>query len=188
MRPADNISMHEMALDCLDRIWLPCGEAARLQATWNARSLEETTAAAEQVGCQVSYVDLPEKVSGFAQVIEGQTHIVLNRAKPRIDLEYTLPHELGHYVLHLSPSRNMEESEFQVSGTKEFEANLFAVTWIARRGTDLRQNEVLRQNEEALVTMFSCLFVTLLLGLLALVSYTDSKLFPAQGSSLRESR
>jgi hypothetical protein len=186
MKPENEVSMSDVLLECLGEIWSPCGEAARLQAELGARSLEETVAAAERTGCAVCYVDLPEKVSGFADIIDGQAYIVLNRAKSRINLEYTLPHELGHHVLHLNPSRDNRPSEFPVTGREELEANLFAVTWISWQGTDRRQDEVLRENKEASATVLACFFATLLLAVVALLAYIGSKLFPVQHRALPE--
>jgi IrrE N-terminal-like domain len=186
MKLENEVSMSDVLLECLGKIWAPCGEAARLQAQLGARSLAETAAAAERAGCTVCYVDLPEKVSGFADIIDGQTYIVLNRAKSRTNLEYTLPHELGHQVLHLKPSRDTGPSELPVTGREELEANLFAVTWISWQGTDGRQDEVLRENKEASATVLACFFVTVLLAVVALLAHIGSKLFPVQHRALPE--
>lgn len=186
MKPENEVSISDVLLECLGEIWSPCGEAARLQVEFNARSLEETAAAAERVGCKVCCVDLPEKVSGFADMIDGQAYIVLNRAKSRINLEYTLAHELGHHVLHLNPSRDTRPSEFPVTGSEELEANLFAVTWISWQGTDGRQDELLRENKEASATVLACFFVTVLLAVVALLAHIGSKLFPMRHRALPE--
>lgn len=186
MTPGNELSMFDVALECLGKIWSPGAEAARLQAESNARSLEETIAAAERAGCKVYYVDLPEKVSGFAEIIEGQACIVLNRAKPRINLEYTLPHELGHQVLHLNPSRDTGRSEF--SAMRELEADLFAATWIMWSATGGRQDEMLLKNPEASTTVFMSLFAALLLVLVALVVHIGSKLLPGRHPALPEAR
>jgi len=53
-------------------LWLPAAKALELKQDLGACSLEESQGAAERAGCEVSYVDLPAKVSGFAQVDCGQ--------------------------------------------------------------------------------------------------------------------
>lgn len=168
------------------KLWVPGAEAVRLQVEFDARSLEETAAAAERAGYTVCYVDLPEKVSGFADIIDGQAYIVLNRAKSRTNLEYTLPHELGHHVLHLKPSRDTGSSELPAIATKELEAHLFAATWITRLGNDKQQKEILLENTEASTALFACVFVTVFLAVVALLAHIGSKLFPVQHRALPE--
>src|SRR6476646_10569064 len=73
---------------------------------------------------------IPEKVSGVATIIADRPHIVLNRAKSQDELQYTLPHELGHHKLHLNPVREYAPLGFPVWGDAEFEADLFAMSWL----------------------------------------------------------
>jgi hypothetical protein len=166
MKCGDEISPWDLFLEGMQLLGSPALEATKLQSEVNAHTLEETVGAAERVGCVVSYADLPDKVSGFAETIEGRAHIVLNRAKPRIDLEYTLPHELGHHVVKDS-----------VEGLKELGANVFAVAWIMWPGNE-RRDEVLQKNTEASAAMLTCLVGTLLIALVALIVYFNSKFAP----------
>lgn len=167
MNRGPEMSPWEMFLEGMQLLGSPAWEAAKLQSQRKAHTLEETVAAAERCGCVVEYADLPEKVSGFADTIEGQPYIVLNRAKPHIDLEYTLPHELGHHVLKV-----------EVQGTEELGANLFAVAWITSSGNE-RRDEVLQNNAEAFTTMLTWLFGTLVFALVALLFYFNAKFAPA---------
>jgi IrrE N-terminal-like domain len=186
MRPGTEISMLDVLIYGLERICSPAGAAARLQARLNARSLEETAAAAEREGYEVCHADLPENVSGFADIIEGQPYIVLNRAKSRNNLEYTLSHELAHQVLHLNPSRDTSPSEFPAAGMEELEAHLFAVAWITWAGSGRHQEEVLLENPEASVAVRGWLFFMLLLVVVVLIGYICSKLFSPQRPILPE--
>ena len=63
-------------------IMKPGMEAINLQRDLNIHSVEDIPFAAERAGYEISYVDLPVKVSGVALVIAEKPHIVVNRAKP----------------------------------------------------------------------------------------------------------
>jgi len=64
----------------------------------------------------------PRKSVALPRLIAGKPHIVLNREKPLKDLKYTLPHELGHWVLHLNPTGGGNELGFPLRGMEEVEA------------------------------------------------------------------
>lgn len=177
MKPGNENSTFECLIQSVAEIWSPAGEAMKLQRELNVHSLEETTAAAERVGCEVCYADLPEKVSGFADIIEGKAHIVLNRAKSRQNLEYTLPHELGHCVLHLNPLRNPSQSEFPDMAMAEFQANLFAASWVNGLGNDKQRDEVMTGNRESSTAIVTSLLLTLALVAIAIIAWVCSKLF-----------
>jgi hypothetical protein len=82
MKPDIEISGFDFLVESLGRICMPGMEAMKLRSNCDIRSLADIPRAAEGAGCEISYVDLPEKISGFAQVIDGQPYIVVNRAKP----------------------------------------------------------------------------------------------------------
>jgi Zn-dependent peptidase ImmA (M78 family) len=94
------------------------------------RSLDETTGALERAGYEVCPIDLPTKVSGFTQIIADRPHLVLNRAKSQQELDYTVPHELGHHILHLNPVSKSDGLGFPPIGDAELEADLFATFWL----------------------------------------------------------
>lgn len=89
MKPGSKISSWDIILQSLGPIWMPGAKALQLQRNLGVQSLEDTAAAARTMGCEVCYVDLPNGVSGFAQVIEDKPHIVLNRAESCENLLYT---------------------------------------------------------------------------------------------------
>ena len=149
----------EVMLEGLEMIWAPAAEAVKVQQAWDVRSLADMPAALERAGYEVCCVDLPERVSGFAQVIEGQPHIVLNRAKSEEHLQYTMSHELGHHFLHLDKSRDPQTS-LPSAGLMEFQAHQFATLWILYLGNDKEREEVLRQNPEGLMVGFISLLMT----------------------------
>lgn len=145
--------------ESLELIWVPGTEAVKVQQALGVRSLADMPAALERAGYEVCYVDLPDRVSGYAQVIEGQPHIVLNRAKSAEHLQYTMPHELGHHVLHLGDSRNPQPG-LPSAGLMEFQAHQFATLWILYLGNDKEREDVLGQNPEWLMVGFLSLLMT----------------------------
>ena len=149
----------EVMLEGLQLIWAPGAEAAKVQQAWGMRSLADMPATLERAGYEVCYVDLPERVSGFAQVIEGKPHIVLNRAKSAEHLQYTMPHELGHHVLHLDESRD-PQTRLPSTDLMEFQAHQFATLWILYLANDKEREDVLSQNPEWLTVGFVSLLMT----------------------------
>jgi Zn-dependent peptidase ImmA (M78 family) len=157
-------------------IWAPGAEAVRLQQSMDVRSLADTSAAVERAGYRICYVDLPKKVSGLATVIEGQPYIVLNRAKSVAHLQFTVPHELAHHILHLDASRDPGPLGAPSKGTAEFQAHQFAAMWIFLLGTDEERQNVLNQNPESLVIVGLCLLMTAGVILVPLIAHLWSYL------------
>jgi Zn-dependent peptidase ImmA (M78 family) len=187
MKSGNEVSLLEVFLTELAKIWAAGGEAVQRKKDLNVRSLDETAAAAERLGCVVCYVDLPRKVSGFAEIIEGKPYIVLNRAKSRKNLEYTLPHELAHQVLHLNSSRKAQSGLFNIHAV-EFQADLFAATWIMWLGNERQRKEVFLENPQSSAAIATCLFATVLLAVIALFAHVWSKLFRPQHTALPEAK
>jgi len=140
----------QAVLEVLEMIWAPGGEAVRAQQALGVRSLSEVSPALERGGYEVCYVDLPMKVSGFANVIEGKPHIGLNRAKSVPHLHYTVGHELGHHILHLDTSRKSRSLSLAGIGAAEFQAHQFATVWTFLLANDRERQEVMTQNPESL--------------------------------------
>lgn len=184
----NDISMLDILLQSLTKITSPVEEALKLRVALNVQSLEETAAAAERAGYEVCYVDLPKKVSGFAQIIEGKPHIVLNRAKPSKDLEYTLLHELAHCVLHLNPASGIGQRESRDIQMAEYEAHLFGASWVYWSGNQRQRDELLTQNREASAASVACFFMMLAMVVIAIVAWICSKLFATQPLIPQESR
>ena len=64
--------------------------------------------------------DLPEQVSGYSDIIDGERYIFLNRNRSGCHLIHTMQHELGHHLLdHLCPDKLKNR-------IAEFEAPVFA--------------------------------------------------------------
>lgn len=188
MKPEYEGSTTEMLLQGLGTIWSAGGEAIRFQEKLDVRSLEETAAAAERAGCEICYADLPEKVSGFAEVIEQKRHIVLNRAKSPENLAYTLPHELAHCVLHLGPSRDAFQPRSAHKGAEEFQAHLFAASWVIHSGNDQQSREVLAANPESLATILGGFILTMALVVIAIIAWVCSKVFSIKPLALPEAK
>lgn len=146
-------------LEGLEMIWAPGAEALKVQQALGVRSLADMSTVLKRAGYEVCCVDLPERVSGFAQVIEGKPHIVLNRAKSAEHLQYTMPHELGHHILHLDDSRNPQPG-LPSKDLAEFQAHQFATLWILLLANDNEREDVLGQNPEWLTVGLISLLMT----------------------------
>lgn len=186
MKAENNASASHFLFHAAAKIWSPAIEALKLQRDLNLHSLDETAAAAERVGCEVCYVDLPKKVDGFAEIIDGKAHIVLNRSRSQQNLDYTLPHELGHCVLHLQSARSISRDGLPEVGTAEFQADLFAATWVNWLGNDTQRQELLNENRNSSAAIIMALFVTLALFVVALIAWLFSQ--PVQARSLATSQ
>lgn len=188
MRSDTELSNSEIVLECLGVLWTPGGEALKLQMNLNIRSVEDIPIAADRAGIAVCYVDLPEKVSGFADVIGGKPHIVVNRAKSREHQQYTVAHELGHQVLHVSAEGRASQLGLLTKELVEFQAHMFAATMVLGVTNDKDREDVLRQNPESRLFPAISFFMTVALLLVALLGYLWSRLSPRQlsGSAASE--
>lgn len=154
MKSPNEIPISEIVVKVLESIWLPAVKAAQLQKELNVRSLEETSAAARRAGFEVSYADLPHNVSGLVTPIGGKPHIVVNRGKSAEDQQYTVLHELGHCLLHVTPSPLADLPVSEIEGLADFQADIFAVMWIMRTEDNQKRGEMLKENPEvAVVTL-----------------------------------
>ena len=170
MKTDERISPFGILLQCLVKIWEPAGEAYRVQKELGVGSLGDTTVALERAGYEVCPVDLPEKVSGFAGIIGGKPHVVLNRAKSELELQYTLPHELGHHILHLNPQGESNLLVLPHIGDVELEADLFATTWLMLLREDKRRKDVLLRSPEISRTVAIYFFLSVMIILFALLA------------------
>ena len=166
----------QVMIDGLEMIWAPGAEAVKVQQALGVRELGQVSAVLKQAGYEICYVDLPEKVSGFAQVIEGKPYIVLNRSKSADHLQGTLPHELAHHILHLGTGPDAQAG-LSSQGIVEFQAYQFAVMWIMLLAGDKEREAVLIQNPELMAVGAVSLFlsagvvlVPIILNLLSLLS------------------
>jgi Zn-dependent peptidase ImmA (M78 family) len=180
MRSDTEPSTLDVFLEGMGMIWNPGAEALKVKQDFGVQSVEDIPLAAERAGFEICPVDLPANVSGFAQVIAGKQHIVVNRAKPLQHRNYTIAHELGHHVLHLDPSHGSELLGFMTNDLKEHQANLFATMLVVWTTKDNEQEEMRRQNPELYLTVFAALFLTLALIVIALVFYICSRLSQRQ--------
>ena len=163
MKTGQKVSSLEIVLQCLWRIWEPAHAAFRVKHALGVRSLEETTGALERAGYEVCSVDLPEPVSGVAAIIADRRYIVLNRAKPQEELQYTLLHELGHHTLHLKPVRVYDPLGFPGSDEAELEADLFAASWLFFLTDNRQRNAVLLWNPEISRILAMHLFLSVMI-------------------------
>jgi Zn-dependent peptidase ImmA (M78 family) len=174
VKPDVEISGFDFLTESLQRLWKPGMEAVKLQLNGDVRSLDDIPSAAEGAGCEISYVDLPEKISGFAQVIDGQPHIVVNRAKPSKHSEFTIAHELGHHVLHSNPLQDGDQANCLTASNVEFEANLFGAALVTAVSTEEERKEMVRHNPEIQLTLAVSVFGMVLAILMALAIWISS--------------
>jgi hypothetical protein len=176
-----------IVFELLGVIWTPAIKAMQVRRDLNVRSLEETSGAAERAGIEVAYADLPANVSGFANLIEGKPHIVVNRTKSPEDQQYTVVHELGHHLLHLNPAHTPGELVRSVDGMADFQADMFAVGWIwSCRADGRKRQDVLKQNPESSIVVFSAASMTVVILGVALLVFLWSRISRAWLSSRRE--
>ena len=167
-------------LDILGILWSPGVEAMRVQKELNVQSLGDTIAAAERAGDDVCYAKLPDSVSGFATVIAGKPHIVLNRAKPRHHMHYTVSHELGHHVLqHLNPAQSPISSAFvPTEALQEYQAHLFAAMWVlVAPDSNQERKAVERENPEQTMVVAVAIFGSLAVIVFTILAHVASLLF-----------
>jgi Zn-dependent peptidase ImmA (M78 family) len=184
MTPDVEFSIWDILGESLGFIWKPGTAAIQLRMNHNIRAVEDIPIAAQKVGCQISYVTLPTKVSGFAQVIEGTPHIVVNRAKSSSHTTFTIAHELGHHQLHLTSSPNSEQRVQSTNPTAEFEANVFATMLVATTASHEQQDRMLVDNPEMQSSAVVALFATFFAILMAVVIWFCSRLFCSPDSAL----
>jgi hypothetical protein len=167
----------QMVLELLGLIWTPAIKAMLVRRDLKVRSLAEISGAAERAGYEVCYADLPANVSGYADLIEGKPHIVVNRTKSPEHQQYTLLHELGHHILHLNPAHTPGELVHGVDGMADFQADMFAVGWIMSCRVDGRKRQdVLNQNPESSIVVFFAGSMTVLILGVALVACLWSRI------------
>ena len=181
------MSTSEIVLEGLGFIWNPGAEALKVQQDLNVRSLGELAAAAGRAGYEICYVDLPPKVSGFAVVIAGRPHIVINRAKSRPHQQYTIAHELGHHVLHVNPTQDPNQPGLPIKNFAEFQAHMFAASLIFWTMNDKQREDVLKQNPESLIFPALAIFMSFAVILTPLLVHLWSRLFPGLRSGSAES-
>src|SRR5215469_5545161 len=162
MTPDRRTSVFEVIWGCLNVIWGPGAQALKLQHSLGVRSLNEIGPAAQRAGYEVCYVDLPESISGFADVIEGKPHVVLNRAKSRPHQHYTLLHELAHHVLHLNSPDTPDQRTAGDLDAQELEAHMFSAVWVMLLADGDQRNDLLRDNPELRLMLVSSVLFSVL--------------------------
>jgi Zn-dependent peptidase ImmA (M78 family) len=174
MKPDVEISGFDFLVESLERIWKPGMEAVKLLSNSDIRSLDDIPRAAERAGCEITYVDLQEKISGFARVIDGQAYILVNRAKSSKHSEFTIAHEWGHHVLHFNLSQDGNQANSFIASNAEFEANLFGAMLVTAVTSEEERKEMIRHNPEIHSTLAVSAFGMVLVILMALAIWICS--------------
>jgi Zn-dependent peptidase ImmA (M78 family) len=183
MKPDVKLSSFAFVVESLGVIWNPGMEGLKLQRDLDVQSVDDIPFAAERAGFEISYVDLPAKVSGFPLVVAGKPHIVVNRAKPSNHTKFTIAHELGHLVLHFNPSHDADQAGLITNSMAEFQANMFATMLIVSVTNEEERDEMLKQNPEFQSTAAISIFVTFATIFVSLIAWVCSRLFQKQISA-----
>ncbi len=186
MNPGAEISAFDIFVESLGVIWNPGAEALKLRQDFDIQSVDDIPLAAERAGCEISYVDLPVKISGFAQVIEGKPYIVVNRDKPSTHKKFTIAHELGHHVLHCNSTHGADSAGLIIDSTAEFEANMFASSLATAVTSEEEREEMFVHNPEMRSTLAISIFASFLVILTAFVIWLCSHLFSTRSSAMIE--
>jgi len=178
MKPNSEIPVWKAILEGLALIWSPGMEAIKLQLESNVQSVEDISIVASRAGYELHYADLPANVGGLA--IENTPYIAVNRAMPRHHQAYTIAHELGHQVLHLTPAQESQPPLGEFKHLGEFQANMFASILIFGVTNDADREAIIRQNPEAMLVPVAASFITIVGLAVAVIFYFGSRLRPAQ--------
>lgn len=179
MSPNTEIFIFKILAESFGPLLQPGADAIHLQRKLNIRSVEDIPLAVERAGYEITYVDLPTKVSGAAQVIEGSPHIMVNRTKSSLHKTFTIAHELGHHQLHLNPLRDTDQKAQVPNSTREFEENMFGTMFVAPLTSGEKQEQLLAHNPEIRSSLTVCVVATLVAILMAVVIWFCFRPFPA---------
>jgi hypothetical protein len=182
------ISSFDIIVESLGVIWNPGMEALKLQQDLDVQSVDDIPFAAERAGYEISYVDLPAKVSGFPLVVAGKPHIAVNRAKPSKHSKFTIAHELGHHVLHINPPHDADRAGLLTRGMAEFQANMFAATLVGRVANNEEQAVMFTHNPEMRSTLAVSILGTVVAILMAVVIWICARVFQRQISASIETK
>lgn len=177
------MSNFEIFLRVAGVIWYPGTEAWKLQHRLNAHTLAENPAAVEREGYEICYADLPERVSGFAQVIEGKPVIVVNRGKSPQHQQYTVAHEIGHHVLHLNPTPDSLQREFSDPDLAEYQGHMFAAAMVVHVKDEKVREDLLEQNPEPAAYVLGAILMTVVAIVVLVVMHLVSRFLPNQPSA-----
>jgi hypothetical protein len=74
MNPDVEISIFDIFAESLAMMMKPAMEAIKLRRNLNIQSVEDIPLALQRAGYEISYVDLPVKVSGVALMIDAASN------------------------------------------------------------------------------------------------------------------
>ncbi|HKS80573.1 MAG TPA: ImmA/IrrE family metallo-endopeptidase [Candidatus Acidoferrales bacterium] len=157
-------------------------EAIKLQMESKVHSIEDISILASRAGYVLHFTDLPANVGGLA--IENTPYIAVNRAKPRHHQAYTIAHELGHQVLHLTPSQESHSLSGEGKGLGEFQANMFASILTFGVANEADREAIIRQNPESMLVPVAATLISISFLAVALIFYVCFRLRPAQSDKL----
>lgn len=145
----------------------PMLESARVQSALNVRTWADTPKAIQDAGYMICPADLPARVSGAAVCLGDDRLIVVNRCQSAERQRFTAVHELAHHAMHFGPSADASAPAL-TPAMKEFQADLFATSWVDRTASGSERTAVLEENPESKM-LGSVLFAAAIVFAVALV-------------------
>jgi Zn-dependent peptidase ImmA (M78 family) len=172
MKSNSEISVWTAILEGLALVWSPGMEAIKLRLESKVQSVEDISIVASRAGYELHFADLPANVGGLA--IENTPCIAVNRTMPRHHQAYTIAHELGHQVLHLTPAQESQPPLGEFKQLGEFQANMFASILIFGVTNDADREAIIRQNPESMLVPVAAIVITVAVLAFALVFHICS--------------
>lgn len=153
-------------------------KATELAKQLGSISYESVTSFAESHFIQIRFIPgLPKAAFGYSDVKDGIRYIFVNRNTSECQMTYTIVHEIGHHLLNHYPiNRHCDLQD----GLLDLEANLFVFFVYSLALSDIRLDELIRENKEYFLCGFfltlSVLMILLGGGILAVNDWLDKKL------------
>ena len=141
-------------------------------------SLNSVISFAESHFIQIRFIiGFPEAAFGYSDIKDGIRYIYVNRNTYECQMIYTILHELGHHLLdHYPINRHCDLQD----GLLDFEANLFVFFVYRLALSDIKLDELIRENKEYFLCGFfltlSVLIILLGGGILDVKDWLDKKL------------
>lgn len=141
-------------------------------------SYESVTSFAESHFIQIRFLPgLPKAAFGYSDVKDGIRYIFVNRNTSECQMTYTIVHEIGHHLLNHYPiNRHCDLQD----GLLDLEANLFVFFVYSLALSDIKLDELIRENKEYFLCGFSLTLSVLIIllggGVLAVNDWLDKKL------------
>ena len=153
-------------------------KASELAMQLGSISLDSVISLAANHFIQIRFIPgLPKAAFGYSDVKDGIRYIFVNRNTSECQMTYTIVHEIGHHLLNHYPiNRHCDLQD----GLLDLEANLFVFFVYSLALSDIKLDELIRENKEYFLCGFSLTLSVLIIllggGVLAVNDWLDKKL------------